>query len=160
MYEKPNVKFICGNVDVLQRLVKCNVKKSNIYLLECNSWYNMGCIKVCCEELSHDVPNNLLKFEIFDKKGIYIVDTSNVDNVLAKNYDFYFIECNYSMEEIEERKAKKQLNGEFTYEDRVINTHLNKEQCDKFLLENMGENSQYIYCHRHEERKEDYENIE
>ena len=44
--------------------------------------------------------------------------------------------------------------GIYSYEKDVIENHLSKEKCDRFLYENMGENSNYIYMHQHEERYE------
>ena len=55
-------------------------------------------------------------------------------------------------EELEERIKQKQLQGDFTYEWRVKDTHLSQEQCVEFLLNNMGENSEYVFMHQHVEK--------
>ena len=88
------------------------------------------------------------------KKLLYAVDTSKIDHIVAKEYDYYFVEGNYDEEEIELRQQEKELNGEFIIETRIKNSHLSKQQCDEFLMEMMGENSEYIYCHQHIEKGE------
>ena len=40
------------------------------------------------------------------------------------------------------------------YEKRVLNSHMSEEEINKFLLEMMNDNSQYVYCHQHIEREE------
>ena len=84
---------------------------------------------------------------------IYATDTNKIDHIIAKNYDFYFIEGNYeSEEELEQRKMDKLLKGEYYYEDRVKETHLSKVQATEWLMKNIGENSKYIFMHEHKER--------
>lgn len=121
--------------------------------MDLDKWYDLGIIKIKLEFLQHDVPNCLIKWEYKCKKGIYAVDTANLDNVIAKNYDMYFIEANYSEEELEQRKEQKLLNNEFEIETRIKNSHLSIEQCNDFLLKNMGENSQYCWIHQHKEKE-------
>ena len=150
-YNFPNIKYICGSTDIVDILVnQCNVKKSNIYALASNKWYDLGAIKVRLEQLTHDVSNHLIKFQIKDKKGIYIVDTDNVDNVVAKNYSLYLIEANYQDEILQQHKAEKDEKGEFDHLYRVENTHLSFSQANDFLIENMGNNSIYEYIHKSE----------
>lgn len=155
-FERPTLKFVCGSYDIVEILAnKCNVSKKNIYLLDVGKWYDLGIIKVKLEHIEHDVPNCLIKWEYHSKKGIYAVDTSNLNNIVAKNYDNYFIEANYIEEELEKRKEQKILNNDFEIETRIKNSHLSKEQCDDFLLKNMGDNSVYIYCHQHKNKEKE-----
>lgn len=148
-FERPTLKFVCGSTDIVDILVnQCNVKKSNIYALASNKWYDLGAIKVRLEQLTHDVPNHLIKFQIKDKKGIYIVDTGNVDNVEAKNYSLYLIESNYQEELLEQHKLEIDEKGEYDHLYRVENTHLSFNQANSFLIENMGNNSIYEYIHK------------
>ena len=37
------------------------------------------------------------------------------------------------------------------YEDRVLKTHLSKQQADEWLYKNMGKYSSFIYMHTHED---------
>lgn len=87
-----------------------------------------------------------------DYKVIYMTDTKTVEGISAKNYDLYLVEGNYEEEELEQRIKQKQEEGLYYYESRVRNTHLSKGQATDFLLNNMGENSEYVFMHEHVER--------
>lgn len=91
----------------------------------------------------------------------YATDTVKLEYLdCLKNLDYYFLEANYSEDELRERLKEKQENGEYSYEYRVLKTHLSKEECDRFLITMMGDNSQAIYCHQHidKEKKDDTTN--
>ena len=85
-------------------------------------------------------------------KILYITDTEHLKGIEARDYDLYLIEANYIEKELEERIITKQSHGEYVYEDRVKYTHLSKEQCDSFLVENASDKSIYEYLHMHKER--------
>ena len=87
-----------------------------------------------------------------DYKVIYATDTKTLEGISAKNYDLYLIEGNYDEDEIEERIKQKQQECKFVYEFRARENHLSKQQASEFLLENMGENSEYVFMHQHIER--------
>ena len=123
--------------------------QKNIDVLEIDKIYDYRDFKVISVKLYHDVPNNGYKLKINENKIIYATDTSRIDHIIAKNYDFYFIEGNYeSDEELAQRKSDKLLSGEFIYEDRVKETHLSKVQATEWLMKNMGEKSKYIFMYR------------
>ena len=79
-------------------------------------------------------------------------DTSQIEHIVAKNYDYYFIEGNYENEEELHQRAIDNY-----YENRVKNTHLSKVQATEWLMKNMGENSKYIFMHEHKERNKEME---
>lgn len=87
-----------------------------------------------------------------DYKAIYMTDTNTVEGISAKNYDLYLLEANYDDEEMQERIKKKQQECQYVYEFRAKDNHLSKQQASEFLLENMGENSEYVFMHKHVER--------
>lgn len=150
-YYYPTIKFMCGSSDIVNILVKCGVQKKNIFLLDNCKDYNLGICKIRLESLTHDVPNHLIKIEKNNKKCIYIVDTSNVDNIVAKNYDLYLIENNYQEDLLKEHLDKAIMendDGMKKYLLRVPETHLSSEQSNSFLIENMGDNSTYQYIHQ------------
>ena len=148
-HEHPGVKFVCLEhlVDKLVNLVP----KPSIFVLKANKIYDLGLCKVSAFDLHHDVPNCGWRIMIGSEKAIYATDTTLID-VVAKNYDLYLIEANYSMPEIMERIREKERNGEYIYEYRAINNHLSQEQCDAFLEENKGPDSIVEYMHRHKEK--------
>ena len=81
-----------------------------------------------------------------------------MDGIAAKGYDLFLVEANYDKEELIERIKEKRESGQYVYEDRVYRTHLSKQQCDEFIVQNMSANSHCIYLHQHEERMKDKTN--
>lgn len=150
-YNYPNIKYICGSTDIIDILVNnCNVNKKNIYYLKENKKYDLGMFKCKLESVYHDVPNHLIKINLKDKKILYVVDTASLENIEAKNYDFYFIEANYDEELLKQHMEEIDETGEFDYLHRVKYTHLSKQQAINFLVENMGEKSEYCFIHQSE----------
>ena len=107
--------------------------------------------------LYHDVPNVAYFIDFDGHTLFYGTDTGRIDHISVPNCDFYFVEANYETEEeLEEQIKIAQENGEFTHLSRVKETHLSQVQCLDWLYNNMGENSQYIWLHQHQDavRKE------
>lgn len=151
--ERPTLRFGCCEW-LVKELVECGVEKKNIDVLEIGKIYDYKDFEAIPIKLYHDVPNCGYKLKINENKLIYATDTSRIDHIIAKNYDFYFIEGNYeSDEELAQRKSDKLLTGEFVYEDRVKETHLSKVQATEWLMKNMGENSKYIFMHEHKTKE-------
>ncbi len=149
--EHPNIKFICADylVNELSNLVPIK----NIYVLETNKMYDLGLCKLAMFPLIHDVPNVGYRIEINGHRCIYATDTRSIDHVVAKNYDLYLVEGNYTEEDIQERIKEKEANGEYIYEYRVIKNHMSQEQLMTWLLDNIGPNSEYVRMHQHEDEK-------
>ena len=147
-YNYPTIKFITGSEVVVEKLVECGVNKKNIYVLKSGKKYDLGLLKVKLEELYHDTPNYALKWQINDKKGIYVVDTSKIDHIQAKKYDLYLIENNYQKDLLQEHIDNCENPDMLFYLNRVPYTHLSSEQANSFLIENMGNNSTYEYIHQ------------
>lgn len=148
---RPTLRFGCCEwLD--EELVNCGVNKKNIDVLKIGKWYKYNDFKVSPVLLYHNVEQCGYRLHINNKKMFYATDTNSLEGIYAKDYDYYFIEANYEEEEIIERIKAKEMLGIYSYEKDVIENHLSKEKCDRFLYENMGENSNYIYMHQHEER--------
>ena len=159
-YNYPNIKFVTSSLEVVKKLITCKVDKKNIYYLQPNKWYSLGLIKVKTEPLTHDVENYCLKWDYENKKGIYITDTADVDNIKAKGYDLYLIESNYNEEVLQEHIRNCDDVNKLYYLERVPKTHLSFEQANSFLIENMESNSVYDYIHKSEYNfKEENENV-
>lgn len=141
---------------LVSSLLALGVDKKNIFLLDLDKWYDIGIFKVKMEMLYHDVPNNCLHIEFKNKKKLfYAVDTSQINHIEAKNYDLYLIEGNYeSNEEIQQRITEAKKQGEFTYLDRVQETHLSQVDALNWLFENNKNNGEYIFVHQHKEKGE------
>ena len=147
-YLFPNMKFLTGSIEVVLKLKEIGVNSKNVYILDLGKKYDLGLLKVKLEQLHHDVMNCALKWELNSKKGIYIVDTTNVDNIEAKNYDLYLIENNYQEKLLQEHIDNCEDINMLKYLNRVPYTHLSSEQANLFLIENMGENSVFEYIHQ------------
>ena len=119
--ERPTLRFACGEF-LVEKLVQAGVHCKNGYRLE-----------------------------ISGKKIIYATDTYTLRGIKAKNYDYYLLEANYEEDEIRRKIKDKETTGQYVYEYRVLKTHLSKEECDSFLLENMGNVSEYEYLHYHKD---------
>ena len=150
--ERPTLRFACCKWLVAD-LLACGVSAHNIDMLQTGKLYNYGSVQISPIKLYHDVDNCGWRIFIGAEKAIYITDTTTVKGIAAKNYDLYLVEANYSEPELQERIRAKEAAGQYIYEYRVLKTHLSKEECDEWLLENAGENSEYVYIHQH---KEDY----
>lgn len=157
VYDYPNIKFLCGSTDIVIKLVECGAKHKNIIYLKSNKWFDLKLLKVRLEELHHDVPNHLLKWEYKGKKGIYIIDTGNVNGIQAKNYNLFLIESNYKRDVLEKHRKEKDSNYEFDHLYRVEEVHLSYEQAMDFLIENMGGNSIYELLHKSKDNFEEGE---
>ena len=149
--ERPTLRFACCEW-LLQPLLECGVLRKNIDVLQIGTRYDYKLFKIVPIKLYHDVPQCGYRVLFDDYKVIYMTDTRTVEGIVAKNYDLYLVEGNYEEEELEQRIKQKQEEGLYYYESRVRNTHLSKGQATDFLLNNMGENSEYVLMHQHVER--------
>ena len=149
--ERPTLRFACCKW-LLQPLLECGVLRKNIDVLQIGTRYDYKLFKIIPIKLYHDVPQCGYRVLFDDYKVIYMTDTRTVEGIVAKNYDLYLVEGNYEEEELEQRIKQKQEEGLYYYESRVRNTHLSKGQATDFLLNNMGENSEYVFMHEHVER--------
>lgn len=149
--ERPTLRFGCCEW-LVNDLVSCGVNKKNIDVLKIGNTYDYKIFKVSPILLYHNVDQCGYRVFIGNKKAIYATDTNTLDGIVAKDYDYYFIEANYTEDGIQERIKAKEVLGIYIYEYDAMLNHLSKEKCDKFLYENIGENSECIYMHTHIER--------
>ena len=151
--ERPSLRFACGKW-LVSELLKLGVMPSKIDICETGRVYNYGGFQLASIRLYHDVENCGWRIFLDNEKAIYITDTSTVKGIVAKDYNLYMIEANYEENELQERIKAKQEAGMFAYEYRVPKTHLSKEECDAWLLDNMNENSEAIYLHQHQGKED------
>ena len=149
--ERPTLRFACCEY-LLKPLIDCGVNIKNIDVLSFKTKYDYKLFKIVPIKLYHDVQQCGYRVLFEDYKVLYITDTKTVEGISAKNYDLYLIEGNYDEDEIQERIREKQQNCEYVYEFRAKDNHLSKQQASEFLLNNMGENSEYVLMHQHIER--------
>lgn len=147
--ERPSLRFGCGKW-LLSSVVACGVRKSNIdiYIPNTKNRYTDD-LQLIMIPLKHNVSNCGYKIYLNGEKIFYATDCNNLDGIDAKDYDLYMIEANYEDEEIQHRIEEKQANGQYCYEYQVLNNHLSKQKADKFIGENAGINSKFVYLHGH-----------
>ena len=97
-YERPTLRFGCCKW-LVKDLVDCGVNKKNIDVYKIDKIYSYKDFKIIPITLYHDVPQCGYKLKINDKKLLYATDTNKINHIIAKNYDYYFIEGNYENEE-------------------------------------------------------------
>ena len=135
-----------------QTLYDLKIEPRNIIVLNDDVWYEFNAFRCKLNLIPHDVPNVAIHLQIDNEKLLYATDTSSLENINAKNYNYYLIEGNYKEKELEERKERKLLNGEFVIEDRIANSHLSYEQCLDFFMKNANDSSVLEVMHKHTQR--------
>lgn len=137
---RPSLK-LATHEDVALQLYKNGV--SNVLVIESGKTYHYDNFVFIPISVNHDVPN--VGFKIGNKKTkhklLHLTDASDLEDIVAINYDAYFIEMNYSDELIHDIIREKQERGEFAYEVRAIQNHLSFEEVELFLLLNAREDS-------------------
>ena len=154
--ERPLLRFACGRW-LVKPLLDCGVEAHRIDVMEDGRSYSYRSLyNIEPVPLVHDVPNFGYKIMLYGTDGrpwrkiFYATDTGNLNGIKAPDYDLYLLEANYGEEEIKKRMSEKKANGEYSYEHRVVKTHLSLEQCNDFIYENIGPNGEYVYLHQHE----------
>lgn len=147
--ERPALRFGCGKW-LLSSVLACGARKSNIdiYTPNTKNRYTDD-LQLIMIPLKHNVSNCGYKIYLNGEKVFYATDCNNLDGIDAKDYDLYMIEANYEDSEIQERIAEKEAAGQYVYEYQVLNNHLSKAKADRFIGENAGINSRYVYLHGH-----------
>lgn len=145
--ERPSIRFGCGKflADKLQSI-------RNLDIYESGKMYNYGAFKISPIILYHDVPN--FGYRIFkdEKKLIHATDTYTLEGISARDYDIYALECNYDEERVYDIIREKQYRGEYAHQKGSINSHLSKQQAQKFILSNTSrQDIQFLMLHQSSE---------
>lgn len=149
--ERPALRFGCCEW-LANELVETGVSWRNIDVFEVGKVYDYEVFKVSPVKLYHNVQNCGYRLFMNGEKGIYATDTEHLQGITAKDYDLYMIEANYTDEDLQERISAKLASGEYCYELNVANRHLSHEQASEWLMDNMGEKSEYVFLHVHQEK--------
>lgn len=147
--ERPTLRFGCGKW-LLPSVLACGVPKwrIDIYTPNLKNRYTDD-LQLIMIPLKHNVSNCGYKLFLNGEKIFCATDCNNLDGIDAPNYDLYMIEANYEDEEIQERIAEKEANGEYVYEYQVLHNHLSKQKADDFIIRNQSANSRFVYLHGH-----------
>lgn len=144
--EKPSLRFGCGSF--LSEFVK-DIR--NVDIFEPGKMYDYRAFKISPIILYHDVPN--FGYRIFKdgKKAIHATDSYTLEGITAKEYDLYALECNYDEDRIYDVIREKEQRGEYAHQRGSTNSHLSKQQAQKFVLQNAGPNYEFIMLHQSKE---------
>ncbi|WP_304508949.1 MBL fold metallo-hydrolase [Anaerotignum sp.] len=148
-FERPTLRFGCCEWLVTD-LLKCGVKKEQIDVYAPGYCFIYPKFTIMPERLLHNVSNCGYHVWIANNALFYATDTNSLNGIEAPNYDLYMIEANYSEPEILERIKEKESQGIHCYEYDVLKNHLSLEKCNDWLYRNLGDKSEYIYMHQHE----------
>jgi len=146
--KRPLLRFAVGSW-LVNDLIECGVNLKNIDVLLMDVEHNYKGFSLIAFPLYHDVKTAGIKLFMNNEKLIYATDTCRLDHVEAKDYSWYLIESNYDEEEVEAEIEQAKLEGTFCYRNRVKETHLSVQQCEEWLLKNMGDHSKFIKMHQH-----------
>ena len=142
-FERPSLRFGCGEFlyEHLQGI-------SNVDVFEPGKVYDYGLFKVSPIVLYHDVQN--FGYRIFkdNKKILHATDTYTLEGISAKNYDLYALEANYDENTIYDIINEKRSRGEYAHQIGSINSHLSRQQAQDFVLNNAGNNYEFIMLHQ------------
>ena len=120
--------FINMNYE-MSKLIIANIEKDNHYYL----------LKQFL-----DIDNNFFK----NNKEVIL----NLDfRVFSKKVNKLLLDKTLD-ETVKDKIKEKQQDCRYVYEFRAKESHLSKQQASEFLLNNMGENSEYVFMHEHVER--------
>ncbi len=158
---RPSILFACGRNLLVPLCSECGVDPSNVLLCEPGKpmtvhWGEEG-IEFQCFDLIHNVENVgwVVKVQQGEESGtaMYATDTQYIP-VSAPGLDLYMVECNYHVDELEQRRAEKLAAGLFSYEDTVQQSHMSAETVSAWLAQNAGSESQVVFLHQHISNKE------
>ena len=154
--ERPTLRFGCCEW-LVNDLVNAGIPKQSIDVFEIGKIYDYKAFKVSPIKLYHNVKNCGYRIFANGEKAIYATDTGHLKGITAKDYNLYLIEANYTEEDLEQRIIEKTANGEYCYELNLASRHLSHEQASEFLMQNMGEHSEYVFLHQHQSKKKPQE---
>lgn len=142
-FERPAIRFGCGEF-----LAKHLDGIRNVDVYEIGKWYDYGAFKISPVKLYHDVEN--IGFRLFrdGKKIFHATDTAHLQGISAKRYDLYAIEANYDEDTIYDIIREKRARGEYAHQVGSINSHLSRQKAQDFILNNAGENYEFVMLHQ------------
>lgn len=166
---RPSVRFVCSTNMLADLVSRAKVQPERIILVRpddetriVRDWTNGLDIEIHCFNLIHDVENVGWIVRVsggeHDGTAMYATDTHHIP-IAAPNLDLYMIEGNFAQSDLESRMAKKAEAGMFSYEGRVLQSHMSMENAVEWLRDNADPyKSKIVFLHGHikteEENKE------
>lgn len=164
---RPLVRVVCSTNLLANLASRAKVPLDRIILVRpedqskrIRDWVYGLDLEVSSFHLIHDVENVgwIVRIEGSEQDGtaMYATDTHHIP-IAAPDLDLYMIEGNYTQDDIERRIAEKAEAGVFSYEGRVMQSHMSMETAVEWLRENADPyKSRIVFLHGHiEEGKHD-----
>ena len=120
----------------------------NIDIYELNKWYDYGSFKISIGKLYHDVENCFFRIIKNDIKIFRATDTFTLQGISAKEYNLFMLECNYDEDTVWDIIRAKEERGEYAHQRGSINSHLSRQAAQKFVLDNAGDNYEFVMLHQ------------
>ena len=150
--ERATLRFGCCEW-LVKPLVDSGVSKERIDVYEIGKVYDYKAFKISPIQLYHgDCPQCGYRIFVGNEKALYATDTSTMRGITAKDYSLYLIESNYTEDDLEQRIIEKTAAGQYCYELYVAERHLSHTQASEWLLQNMGQKSEYVFLHQHKSK--------
>lgn len=161
----PAVRFVCSNNLLYPLVCRARVPIGRVICVRpedqpkiVQDWEYGQEVEANSFHLIHDVENVGWIVRVHggseDGTAMYATDTHHIP-IAAPDLDLYMIEANYTLEAIQRRMEEKADAGEFSYEGRVLQSHMSAETAVEWLRENADPyKSRIVFLHGHKERKE------
>lgn len=162
---RPRIQFVCARNCLLALATEAKVPLDRIILVRpedpprrIRDWINCQDVVVSSFHLIHDVENVgwrvTVTGEDTEEAALYATDTHHIP-IEAPGLDLYMIEANYRMADMQRRISKKTEQGLFSYEPRVMQSHMSMETAMDWLRDNADPyKSKIVFLHGHTEKKE------
>ena len=143
---RPAIRIGCSAYDaeILKKDGLTNIDVYNMGILYQYSNFNIATFK-----LYHDVET--VGYRIFFEKFnvFFATDTITLDGITAKDYDYYFIECNFDEDTVLDKIYDKREKGEFVHNIGSLNSHLSMQRAHEFVLKNVSDVKKYEFIPLH-----------
>lgn len=161
---RPTLRFVCCQNLLAELASRAGVSPDRIILVPTDGTSRTvpgpsfgEVVEITAFPLLHDVENvgYLVRLTGGEEAGsaLYATDTHHIP-ISAPGLDYYLIEANYRQEDMERRLARKAEQGEFSYEGRVMQSHMSLERAICWLSENADpEKSKILFLHGHLEKE-------
>lgn len=145
-FNRPGLRIGCSEHDA-------EILKSdgffNIDVLNIGQLYDYGFFKIVLFQVYHDVPTVGYRINIANNSIFFATDTVTLDGITAKDYDYYFIECNFDEDTVLDKIYEKREQGKFVHNIGSLNSHLSMQQAQSFVLKNVSEGHKYEFVPLH-----------
>lgn len=161
-FHAPTIKSIAKKKPLVKFLVPSYLAESvrklgvlNVYEIAPNHIHADGTDFFTTTRIKHknsdmsDCPNVAWRLNLNGTKILYVTDTHVLDNLVAKDYDYYIIEMNFKESELLALIQKEIEEVGFSHRIRAKETHLSLERAEAFLKANISDMDKAVIIPMH-----------